>query len=184
MDCEICGNESNRLVKRLIEGVEMYVCEECQDLGVPVKKTRQKKTEKVVSRNRPEVIASKSYERSTERQETERPKYTPKQEVIKPDACEILQQTRAKQGLSIQQFADAIQEKQNYYARIERGKVALPLSLAKRIEEKYRIKLTEVIETSEDIETAKIYKDYFTEDNEPPMRTLGDMIKIKKKTNK
>ncbi len=52
------------------------------------------------------------------------------------------------------------------------------------LEEKYNIKLTEIVETSEDIETAKIYKEYFADENEAPMKTLGDVIKYKKKENK
>ncbi len=184
MECEICGNESGRLVKRLIENVEMYVCEDCQDLGVPVKKSQQKTSRKIITKSMPEEVVSKPVERRMERKVSEKEKHSFKQETIKSNACELMQQLRQRLGMTIQQFAEAIQEKQNYYARVEKGKVALPISLAKRIEEKFNVKLTEIIETSEDIETAKIYKEYFADENEGPMKTLGDVIKYKNKENK
>lgn len=184
MECEICGNEAERLVKRLIENVEMYVCEDCQDLGIPVKKSPQKQSKRVITKRAPDELGSKPVEKNIERKKFDKEKHAFRQETIKSNVCDLLQQLRQRLGMTIQQFAEAIQEKQNYYARIEKGKVAMPISLAKRIEEKFNVKLTEVVESSEDIETAKIYRDYFAEENEAPMKTLGDMIKFKKKDKK
>ena len=140
--CEICGREAYHLVKRKVEGSIIMVCDDCQDLGEePFDRRRQIARSSSTSGNTTSFHSIvNTTTRSTPR--TTSPSYssTPRKKKdsnfeeyrVRDDAPSILIKTRTSQGLSIDQFAESLKIKGNYYGRMEKGSTGVPLDLAKK----------------------------------------------------
>ena len=149
VSCSICGLKEATVIAR-IEGVELEVCDECAKLGSVVKRLKKKpKVVKKVVKKKPEV-----------------------EETVVLDFAEKIRKIREKSGMTQEEFAKALNEKLSVMKHVEHGTLVPSLKLARKIEEKFDVKLVEVQgETSGEIlphertETA----------------TLGDLIEIKKR---
>ena len=147
MPCEMCGKE-RELVTAIVEGSILKVCGECSIHGniIEVKKpkTQEIREKKVI-----------------ETDETE--------EAIKDDFSEIIKEERGKRGLTQEQLAKLMAEKESVIQGIESGK-PLSFKLAKKLEQFLRIQLIIPIEK-------KIKKEFSLKSKDI---TIGDLIRIKK----
>lgn len=144
--CSICGSKKAGIIA-IIEGVELDVCERCAKLGKVVSRPKPKPKSKI--EKKPEI-----------------------EETIVMDFAKRIREVREGNRMTQEEFAKALNEKLSVMRHIENGTLVPSLKLAKKIEEKFGIKLIEVqgevsgdILSSEKVETA----------------TLGDLIEIKRK---
>jgi putative transcription factor len=151
VSCSICGTKKATVVA-IIEGVELEVCDECAKLGSVIRRIEPKK--KVVKK-------TKKVESKPEIEET-----------VVLDFAKIIKEARETSGMTQEEFAKALNEKLSVMKHVENGNLVPSLKLARKIEEKFGVKLIEVqgevsgeLIPEESIETA----------------TLGDLIEIKRR---
>lgn len=138
INCDLCGKVEERLLKSVIEGVELDVCSACSKLGKvlghikksirkdPIKKIEEEKIEQLVE-----------------------------------DYAEIIKKKRESMGLTQKDFANKVNEKETTIHKIETGTLMPPLPLAKKLEKILGLKLIEeYLEKRESFKRAKI--DAFT----------------------
>ena len=150
--CEMCGKEAS-LVTAEIEGVDLKVCPLCAKFGIIKKST----------------AFSSSFAR---------PQLQPKpvaQEVeykVVDNYALLLHDARERKGLSQQEFARFLNEKESSLAKWESGSSQPPLDTVRRLGRVLGLNLL----AKEEVSTVKMEitakKDEFT---------LGDFIKIRKK---
>ena len=169
MRCEICGQsiEEGKSEKTKIDGSVMEVCPDCSKFGVIQKTpkpkyipTKTKKDSRATGTDRP--------------RRTPRPMYSldePTEELVE-DFERIVRQSRESKGLSREALGEQIYEKVSVINRIESGKMAPDIKLAKKLEKALNITLIEKI-SDMDLE------DFKNKTAGGP--TLGDIVKIKKK---
>ncbi len=123
MQCELCGKESNKLFRAEIEGAVLLVCKNCLSYG----------------------------RKLAEKREDFRPKFEPK--IFKPRELEeyvlvdeywnVIRKAREKQGLSREQLAKKIFEKESVIRRLEEGTLEPSIELARKLEKALQIKIIE-----------------------------------------
>ena len=169
MRCEICGQsiEEGKSEKTKIDGSVMEVCPDCSKFGV-VQKTPKPKY--VPVKNKKDSRASGS----DRPRRTPRPMYSldePTEELVE-DFARIVRESRESKGLSREVLGEKIYEKVSVINRIESGKMAPDIKLAKKLEKALNITLIEKISNME-------LEDFKNKSAGGP--TLGDIVKIKKK---
>lgn len=150
-ECEICGRETNRLYRREVEGVIMFLCDECKGMGkIPQADVRKKRQQELQSRNTSKfktLYQESGDPKPTYRKINDRPAYSAKSRLdhlkVVDNAPQILLRIRTKEGLSPREFAKSVLIKETYYSRIEKGSTALPVDIARKFEKKYHITLVE-----------------------------------------
>jgi uncharacterized protein (TIGR00270 family) len=165
--CEICGREAYHLVKRKVEGSIIMVCDNCKDLGEEPFDRRKQIARKASTSGNTASFHSivNTPTRSSPRMSTPSSRPITRKKIestfeeyrVRDDATAILLKTRTSQGLSIDQFAESIKIKGNYYNRIEKGTTGLSLDLAKTIERVYKISLLEKEASEEEPDVMKQY---------------------------
>ncbi|MHA1672367.1 MAG: helix-turn-helix domain-containing protein [Promethearchaeota archaeon] len=154
-ECELCGREAYGLVRRDIEGVIMYVCSDCQEMGKEPAVDRKARARTVKKQHNTSKFqnmygsgsrsgSSAPAQRSSSSSQSRGPR-KPKLANLKivDNAPQILLKTRMKQGLTTKEFAKSILIKDNYYKRIEKKTTAMSIDVARKFEKKYRLKLVE-----------------------------------------
>jgi len=169
MRCEICGQpiEEGNSKRTKIDGSVMEVCPDCSKFGV-VQKTPKPKHIPIKSKGDSKVNESNRPRR------TPRPMYSldePTEELVE-DFQTIVRQARESKGLSRETLGERIYEKVSVINRIESGKMAPDIKLAKKLEKALNITLIEKISNME-------LEDFKNKTAGGP--TLGDIVKIKKK---
>jgi putative transcription factor len=169
MRCEICGQsiEEGKSEKTKIDGSVMEVCPDCSKFGV-VQKTPKPKYVPVKNKKDSRVSGSDRPRR------TPRPMYSldePTEELVE-DFARIVRESRESKGLSREVLGEKIYEKVSVINRIESGKMAPDIKLAKKLEKALNITLIEKISNME-------LEDFKNKSAGGP--TLGDIVKIKKK---
>lgn len=180
--CELCGEPTDQKIIRKIEGVKMLVCRNCMMMG-----------EKPQSERKPSPVqtgAPKYY--------SNKPNYTPspkpQQSVRKSKPASrgsrnlridrlklvdnyrnILKKARNQNNMDQGEFSNSVGITHTSYRHIESGKLELTIQEAKKIEKKYEIVLTEIIEDPEEDE----YEQYLS--SKGSGATLGDVYIKKKK---
>lgn len=150
-ECELCGHETSRLYRREVEGVIMYLCDQCKGMGkIPRADVRKKRQKDLQSRNTSKfktLYSDSEDSKPTYRRTHDRPAYSAKSRLehlkVVDNAAQILLRLRTKQGMSPREFAKSVLIKETYYRRIEKGSTALPVDIARKFEKKYHIKLVE-----------------------------------------
>ena len=166
----MCGREIfSRPITIEIEGATLAVCPSCAKHGKQVSKPKPKKTSFGGTRvttpqsrvSTTKGTTSKPYRRQSDQESKE----------LAPDFHERIRLARQKMKLSQKdvsiQTKISVQELQS----IETGKMRPPDSLVKKLEQFFKIKLTEEI-------TSYAPKD---QKKGPAFQTLGDVVVIKKK---
>jgi len=139
--CEICG-EKVAVAEANVDGVKMKVCEGCSKFGNRIEKR--------------EVKSGRRNHIPDEREED-----------ILPDFPQKVRDARNAAGLTRKEFAEKLNEKVGVIENIEAGKRLPSLSLAKKIEKTFSIRLVGSITSPE------------TKTNSLPGMTLGDLVKVK-----
>ena len=147
----MCGRNSELFLAN-IEGTELNVCQNCAKYGRIIKKIQQvikieKKLKSIEKENKPEII-----------------------ETIVEDYSQKIRKAREKLGLSYEDFAKKINEKESWLHNIETGKYEPSIKIARKLEKLFGIKLVEESEDKKDKINLKTKKEEFT---------IGDFIKVK-----
>ena len=149
-NCDICGYAGG-LVRALIEGTEMDVCQDCARFGRILKRPvvfvdKGKETKKVVAR--PEKIA-----------------------IIVSGYGSKVKKARERVGMTQEEFARKIAEKESLVQQIESEKIKPGIETAQKIEKALNIHLVEEYEEDgSSVSVGSKTKEF----------TIGDMIKVKK----
>ncbi|MEK6874148.1 MAG: multiprotein bridging factor aMBF1 [Nanoarchaeota archaeon] len=129
MACDLCGKHP-ALYLANIEAATLSVCQDCVQLGKPLKRLS------------PKPIA---------------PKQEPLKHVIQiipeivEDYADLIKTAREHMGLSQTQLAIALNEKESVIHKLETSHVKPPIMLAKKIEKYLHIRLVEEIEETRGI---------------------------------
>jgi len=148
----MCGKEDS-LFKTEIEGTLLNVCSKCSKFG------------KVMARVEVEIKTEKKQKKISEKEE-------PKKEVafaIVEDYADRIKKAREKSGISQEDFAKKINEKESLVHKIETGHIEPSISLAMKIERFLKIKLIEQYEE----------KHINKKGTESEEFTIGDILKTK-----
>lgn len=165
MRCEVCGREINGLpYYRVIEGGKLTVCSQCSKFSDQEwdPKTPQART-------------------GTTRRRSAQPKPRRRSDIEAAESLElvdgygmIIKKARQKRGISVEDFAKKINEKESVVKKLEKEDMNPPTDLIRKVQRELGINILEEAETSKGVVLTR------------PMgpRTLGDLIKIKDSTEK
>ena len=145
--CEMCGKDSD-LVNAVIEQVELKVCPGCARFGT-VRESNE---------------LPQFHERKAEHKEPGLK--------LSADYASLLRQARERQGLTQEDFAKSLQERESIVAKWEQGKMQPSVEAARKLEKLLNVSLIE-----EDIELPEVKK----KSSASGGFTLGDFIKVRKK---
>ena len=143
----MCGKETV-LVTADVENVEMKVCQNCSRFGVVRQKADAPHFQQQKMHKDPALKVTANY-------------------------ASIVRQIREKRGLSQEDFAKYLQERESIVAKWEQGKMQPSVEVARRLEKLLGIAL---IEDDADVSFTKEK----TSSNSQAF-TLGDFIKVRKK---
>ncbi len=123
-NCEICGEE-RELIKSIVEGSLLNVCENCAKFGnaVIIKKIQEEK--KPIRKFVNEVI-----------------------NIINPDYPILIKNSREKLGLKQKELALKINEKESLIHKLETGNLQPTILVAKKLEKLLNISLVELYQES------------------------------------
>ncbi|MBI4146103.1 TIGR00270 family protein [Candidatus Woesearchaeota archaeon] len=143
-NCELCGKET-QLMTAIVEGTKLNVCQNCGKYG------------KVLATPR---IAKK----------VETPAATQPSETIVENYAKLIREAREKQGLTQEEFAKNLNEKESIIHKLENGTYTPPITLARKLEKMLKITL---VETEVELTTT-------SEKRKTGTLTIGDLIQLKK----
>ena len=158
MRCEVCGREIfGQPYYRVIEGGRMTVCGRCAqfstkewDPSKPQAQPRRRQPRSARPRPRSDIEAAETLE-------------------LVENYGELIRRTRQRKGISVEDFAKKLSEKESVIKKLEKEQMNPPMVLIRKVQRELGIKLLDEAPTSTGTVLTK------------PMgpRTLGDVIKIK-----
>ncbi|MBK5114156.1 MAG: TIGR00270 family protein [Candidatus Heimdallarchaeota archaeon] len=186
MSCEMCGDFAGPdLTECEVDGVNMFVCPKCRRFGTKVSNKQDvfeddsEESEVTFVRSKPggkgPSVSHVKVKTGTTHIQVQ-PKQRGRRDVLRSDQVlvddygEVIKQARKEQGLSLEQFAQMINEKASLIQKLEKSEFNPPESLIVKIERKLDISLKE--EAAAPI---------FTGTTAAKETTLGDVVKLKKK---
>lgn len=119
-NCEICGEE-RELVKAIVEGSLLDVCEECSKFGNTIVVKKIQKEEKAVKKQTVDII-----------------------NIISPDYPRLIKESREKLGLKQKDLALKLNEKESVVHKLETGSLRPTILLARKLERTLNISLIEL----------------------------------------
>jgi len=159
--CEICGAEIKGIAYEVvIDGARLVVCRKCAF------KNPSSITGYVTPSRR--ISATKPPSRPRKPRVYHKPRIV---EDIVDDYAERIREARENMGLTREVLATMVGEKVSTIRRIESGRLAPTIDLARKLERVLKIKLIEVYEEEEEVGTQ--------EKREKFELTLGDIIEFK-----
>ncbi len=186
MSCEMCGEFAGPdLSESEVDGVKMFVCPKCTRFGSKVSEKKQafvddsEESEVTFVRSSPggkgPSVSHVKVKTGTTPTPV-RPRQRSRRDVLRSDRVlvddygEVVKEARKAQGLSLEQFAQMINEKASLIQKLEKSEFNPPENLIVKIERKLDISLKE--EAAAPI---------FTGSGSAKDTTLGDVVKLKKK---
>jgi putative transcription factor len=165
MQCEVCGREIlGHPYYRVIEGGRLTVCSQCS-----------KFSDQEWDPRRPQARKSPTRRRSAQPQPRRRSDIETVESLELVDNYGmILKKARQKRGLSVEDFAKKIREKESVVKKLEKTNMNPPMDLVRKVQRELSVSILEEAETGK----GKV----LTRPMGP--RTLGDLIKIKDSTKK
>jgi putative transcription factor len=148
MTCEICGKKEGEMMDAIVEGAMLKVCSSCSKSGkvIPILKQPVVKEEKLME-TKEDV------------------------EVIVSDYSEVVRKAREKKGLTQEELAKDLGEKESTIHHLESGNMKPNFKLANKLKVYLGIDLVEKVER---IDVKKNTKDInFKDEN----LTIGDLLK-------
>jgi putative transcription factor len=165
MRCEVCGREiRGQPYYRIIEGGRLTVCSQCSKFSDQEWDPRAPKARKSPTRRR-----------------SAQPKPRRRSDIEAAENLElvegygmVIKKARQKKGMSVEDFAKKISEKESVVKKLEKEDMNPPLNLVRKVQHELGVNLLEEAETSSGPVLTR------------PMgpRTLGDLIKIKDSSDK
>ena len=153
--CDMCGQEA-QLLKAKVEGTVLDVCERCARFGEVIAKP-----EPIFSKNIPEPMQPRAAPRRREIVQ-----------VIVEDYPQKIRQARERKGLTQEQFAGQLNERESVIQKLETGQMKPDIKLARKLENKLHISLVEEFRESGEVPLP-------TKKSEGEGFTLGDFVKEK-----
>lgn len=160
MQCEMCGKDTELFLTE-IEGSQLQVCKNCGGHGKVIKRVLTH--QEVVKKEEKEKEAVKRLLQPNNKEIVQ---------LIVEGYPRLIKDAREKLGLSQEDFAKKINEKQNLIHHIETGRTEPNIDLARKLEKFLNIRLVDQVEMAI-APTKQVSKD------EP--LTIGDMIKVRKR---
>lgn len=165
MRCEVCGREIfGNPNYRVIEGGKLTVCGQCTQFG-----------QQEWDPTRPQARKTPTRRRSAQ------PRPRRRSDIDSAENLELVEgygmlvkKARQKKGLSVEDFAKQIREKESVVKKLEKENMNPPMNLVKKVQNSLGVKILE--------EATGGKGAVLTRAMGP--RTLGDMIKIKDSTKK
>lgn len=168
MQCDMCGGESPKLSRGIVEGITMELCQNCMRYAKPAPKP-------VTSQKQNKFVKRKSTSKVLEMESSEH---------IVDDYASIIKNKREKLQMPQKAFAIKLAEKESVIHSIESGKHEPPIALARRIEKLLGVKIIET-ETKDSSEKLSEFISKGSSKNQRSEKmTLGDMITIRKRKSK
>ena len=165
MRCEVCGREiRGPPFYRVIEGGKLTVCSQCSRFS-----------NEEWDPKRPEARRSPTRRRSAQPQPRKRSDIEAAESLELVDGYGmVIKKARQKTGMTVEDFAKKISEKESVVKKLEKEDMNPPLDLVRKVQRELNINLLEEAETGSGTVLTR------------PMgpRTLGDLIKIKDSTKK
>ena len=146
INCDLCGKVEDSLARALIEGVELEVCSACIKFGKAIAPIRR--------------YSPKEQHKMLQKAEIKEEKIT----LLVENYPEIIKKKRELMGLSQQDFARRINEKESTVHHMETGTFEPPMSLAKKLEKILGIKLIEEYEEKHESAKRKSEEGFTLED--------------------
>jgi putative transcription factor len=165
MRCEVCGREIFGIpYYRIIEGGKLIVCSQCSKFSTQEwdpkrpqarKRTTRRRSAQPKPRKRSDIETVESLE-------------------LVDDYGMIIKRARQKKGLTVEDFAKKISEKESVIKKLEKENMNPPLNLVRKVQRELGITILEEVGTGKGQVLSR------------PIgpRTLGDLIKIKNNTKK
>lgn len=163
--CEICG-KSTSLVKALVSGTELEVCEPCSKYGKVVKKMGAPNFQT------PGHVGSANRLYAQPKPRIEEPSLK-----IVENYGSVVQRAREKMKLSHDDLSKKIGEKESMLHHIESGHHEPSIVVAKKLEKFFGIKLVEDLDPTKADQENRMQPGKKSSEG----MTLGDFIKIKKR---
>ncbi|MFW6378729.1 MAG: multiprotein bridging factor aMBF1 [Nanoarchaeota archaeon] len=154
-DCDMCGKKDVSTVTALVEGVEMSVCSSCARYGER-KVDHSKRFSANVTRDR------KRRQHKVDPDDNKR---------IIPEFAKVIKDARESKGLTQEQLADRINEKESLLHKFESGSMTPNFKVARKLERFFSLSLIEDVDDVSDIETPN------TSDGPSQGLTMGDIMK-------
>jgi putative transcription factor len=148
MECEICGKETKKIFLTEIEGVVLRACEECSKGG--------KILNIITKNNKPKI-------------ERQMPNYQEEEYELIEDYGKVIEEARKKIGISLEELAKRIGEKESLIRKIEREEIKPSDKIINKLEKFLKVKLREKI-------------DYKPKENKKQLEEklrIADVVKIK-----
>lgn len=152
MGCDLCGKDSE-LFSANIEGTVLTVCKGCASYGKILKKA---------------VLPSQRVKK--QKTIVAEPEII---EEIVSDFAERIRTAREKRKLTQKEFAKVVAEKESIVHKLETGNFEPSIPLAQKLERALNIQLIEEVTDQKNKTTSSKQSDSFT---------LGDFIKVRKRT--
>ena len=150
MECELCGQKSERLKKVKIDSAIMSVCQKCEKFGIPLENMRvqnvsppQKSATPVFipqARAVPKVTGGNHSRNFHKKKDSD----IENLEIV-PDFNELIKSARTNIGISQEEMADRMKEKRTLIAAIERGSIKPDIKTARKFESLLNINIVEKI---------------------------------------
>ncbi len=159
--CEICGRDCKSTRENSLEGACLQACNRCAQLGEPVHRTT-----KPSSQTRPMVKTRSSSTRYPPiRSRSQRRELVPVEDFTK-----LIRRAREERKWSQRDVANKLNERTSVITKVESGKMAPTINLARKLERLFKLTLLEETE-SIDLSTTPSHS----------TATLGDVVQIKRK---
>ncbi|MDH5815908.1 MAG: multiprotein bridging factor aMBF1 [Candidatus Nezhaarchaeota archaeon] len=150
MICELCGEPIiGKPIRAWIEGAQLTVCHRCSRYGSTVKSATQRVTTHKPSKHREVRLELESM-------------------VLVDNYNTLIRQARESMGLTQEDLARLIGEKESVVRRLESGRMVPTLELAKKLERILKIKLYEELRQEQEVPRPRIFE-----------LTLGDVAIIR-----
>lgn len=156
MNCEICGKSLKSLSRIKLEGAVMQVCEKCSGLGQKIE--TPKSVDRILGNKVVFVPKRREFEIS-------------KESVVENYAA-LVKAARERRGLTQEQLARNILEKDFIIHRIEQARMQPTIEIARKLQRALGIQLITM--------AAEEKADAYTVDGQSGA-TIADFIKVKKK---
>ncbi|MDI9643757.1 MAG: multiprotein bridging factor aMBF1 [Candidatus Verstraetearchaeota archaeon] len=157
MNCEVCGKKIVGFPARVsIERSVLLVCQECSKFGTKVDKATVKRFETTSPRPGPKRLTIK------------KPKEKFEEFILIENYGEMIRKSRERVGMSRDELAKRLGEKESVIRRIEGGEMYPDASLTERIERLLKIRLRTTVERVDTVQSPL-----------PSGTTLGDIAVLK-----
>ena len=165
--CELCGSKADSLTTVKVSSAEMDVCDSCTDHGTVV----EDDTSETDSSTKYDTESTGDDDNSSESPSQNNPSYHDSTEEftsLPPDYGDRIQEARESAGLSREDLASELQEKESLIRRIENNEKQPTKELQSKLEKSLELELN-----NGDSETE------FDSDNSSNNLTIGDIVERK-----